>query len=325
MILQYPSLENECMYKNNVYEIFTINNIKNIEITYNKGNILIKRYHDNGSLYQIERYEQGLLHGKQEKYSKTGLKLYEENFNNGTRHGTCIYQFCKVYFENKNYPCTILYTGIPKAFHYNFNNGVLDGRQIIYLLKNKENNYQINNIFREYNCQNGKPHGKCMQYYSNGQIKKIRNYNAGKRDGEQIGYYENGVLKYKANYKNGKYHGTREIFYLNENKYKFENYLNGKLHGKQECFRHNQVVYEINYHHGLLHGIEEKFFPINEKYQIEWIFGYSKKSVMKIYYTLKKAKWIRLANFTKTKTFNEWWYSPDNPGGKLAKKKLLNI
>ena len=40
---------------------------------------------------------------------------------------------------------------------------------------------------------------------------------------------------------------------------------------------------------------------------------------MIIAYTLRKTKWIRLSKLTKTREFNELWYSPDNPGGKLAK------
>jgi hypothetical protein len=36
-------------------------------------------------------------------------------------------------------------------------------------------------------------------------------------------------------------------------------------------------------------------------------------------------KVYRLAKLTKTKEFNEYWYNSDNPGGKIAKKKLTQI
>jgi len=51
---------------------------------------------------------------------------------------------------------------------------------------------------------------------------------------------------------------------------------------------------------------------------------YKEKALIILRY-LRKAKWYRLWRLSKTKQFMEWWYSPDNGGGRIHKRKMSSF
>ena len=103
--------------------------------------------------------------------------------------------------------------------------------------------------------------------------------------------------------KHGQRHEKCELWYVTGQKESECVYFEGEPHGNwKQWDRQGQLIFSIDY-----------------------VMGYPKKYLLIILRTLRKAKYIRLAKMTKTKVFNEWWYHPDNPGGKLAKKKLSEI
>jgi ankyrin repeat protein len=67
---------------------------------------------------------------------------------------------------------------------------------------------------------------------------------------------------------------------------------------------------------------------INDKLQIprdNHIVKNIFKCIVRLQYWSKKLKWYRLARMVKTREFCEWYYAPDNQGGKQAKKSILQV
>ncbi len=61
---------------------------------------------------------------------------------------------------------------------------------------------------------------------------------------------------------------------------------------------------------------------VNNKQITEEEFELMKKC---IYRKIQNRKMIRLIRLSKTREFNEWFYHPNNLGGKWAKKSLFNL
>jgi hypothetical protein len=140
-------------------------------------------------------------------------------------------------------------------------------------------------------------------------------------------YYENKQQSYEIVYVAGKRHGKIRSWYNTGQQSGETNWFENKIHGKSIFwFRNGQKQSEYHYENDILHG---KFEIWNYEGKLissgDYVMNYDKKYLFVILRTLRKAKWIRLAKMTKTKSFNEWWYSPDNPGGKIAKKKLSMV
>jgi hypothetical protein len=159
---------------------------------------------------------------------------------------------------------------------------------------------EIYNYFLAWYC-NWKhiSHGTYTGFFANDQKFNYTMYK-GKLHGKHLVWFINGQLKSDFNFSNDKTHGQCEEWYESGKKYFECNFFEGKPHG--QCNKWDQQ--------GKLIKSED------------YVFGYNKTHLWIILRTLRKAKWIRLAKLTKTKSFNEWWYSPYNPGGKIAKKKL---
>jgi hypothetical protein len=152
-------------------------------------------------------------------------------------------------------------------------------------------------------CVHGKLNGKQIYWWSNTRESSEKNYVDGKRHGKCFTWASNGQLIEETYYFNDKLNGEQSGWYLNGNKRYIINYFNDKLHGKYEKWDEQGKLIK------------------NEDY----VMGYPKKRLLIILRTLRKTKWLRLAKLCRTKSFNEWWYAPDNPGGKITKKKLSQL
>ena len=67
------------------------------------------------------------------------------------------------------------------------------------------------------NYEKGKYEGEYLSYYKNGQLNVKANYIDNKKEGEFIDYYETGQINWKENYKNGKVDGLSIIYHENGN------------------------------------------------------------------------------------------------------------
>lgn len=62
---------------------------------------------------------------------------------------------------------------------------------------------------------NGKPHGKWLTFYPNGNLKSIESWKNGKLFGKYILYQENGTKIFETTYLNGKDNGNYFLFHEN--------------------------------------------------------------------------------------------------------------
>ncbi len=86
---------------------------------------------------------------------------------------------------------------------------------------------------REENYLNGKPHGQLKEFYENGTLKLLMNFENGELEGRVISYTKHNLPDEVIHYKKGKLHGAlRKLNLKNDCSciyWKTENYSNGDL------------------------------------------------------------------------------------------------
>lgn len=97
-----------------------------------------------------------------------------------------------------------------------YDNEVIDKKGIVYLkstlspftgkvMTKKDRSYYLN----------GRPHGKWLTFYKNGNLKSIESWKNGKLFGKYILYQENGIKIFETTYLNGKDNGVYLLFHTN--------------------------------------------------------------------------------------------------------------
>lgn len=142
---------------------------------------IVKEYYENGQLYEITTYVDGVKNGVYERYYENGQLDIKTNYLNGEKDG-----YYYSYWEDGR-----------KFGKFYYKNGVIDGENITY-----QSNGQIH--FYD-NYKNGKKHGTCKNFRGDGSIMNENNYYYGEFHGTQKRYYgKDGVLTQVQNYSYGK-------------------------------------------------------------------------------------------------------------------------
>ncbi len=139
----------------------------------NQLNGISKEYHKDGTYSEWDYENDELIEGK--SYFKSGKILQEYNFKKGKRDGTAIR-----YYE----------TG-EKETVWEFKNDILISGIAYYSTGEKRTDFKY---------KDGIPEGISTEYYKNGKKKIEWNYKNGKLSGESIEYFENGNVKRILNY-----------------------------------------------------------------------------------------------------------------------------
>jgi antitoxin component YwqK of YwqJK toxin-antitoxin module len=283
------------------------------------------------AVHTIKRYLDGQLHGDQEEYHLNGKKMRFSTYKNGKMYGTCL-----LWDEEGNKESEWQYEndrmhGLQIAFYpngrerrrYTFVHGVQEGKE--------EEWFSDGTPSYEFYYVHDKPHGVQKSWYSNGNKHYEREYVHGKKHGVRREWSINGTLIMEYNYVEGIEHGIQKRWEYNGHPICEYEMLNGEYHGKGTFWNYTRgdgkmaAKLENTYVNGNKHGIQftHKFDGTVETE--EFIHGYLKKHCIKMLYILRKLKWLRLARLVKTRAFIEWWYSPDNYGGKFSKKSMLEV
>jgi antitoxin component YwqK of YwqJK toxin-antitoxin module len=178
-------------------------------------------------------YIKGKLHGKSKQWYANGFPKYEATYKNGLVFGKEIswYENGKKRKEGEIYH----YEGargkyIPPSFN---------GKQLHY--------YKNGKLHLVQTYQNFIPHGKWIEYSSEGKVLVEKNYLNGQIIGDIINYYENGVIREKIPYKlfqeNGRdtslMHGIHLTYYSNGKIQSSTTYARGKPYGLLTIFFEN--------------------------------------------------------------------------------------
>lgn len=86
---------------------------------------------------------------------------------------------------------------------------------------------------------------KYIEYYKNGSIKKVYNFNEGIKEGTCKEFYKNGSASFCGEYKNGYLDGDVSTYFDNGEKSTFEIYLKGELLTKIRYNSDGDVMYKM--------------------------------------------------------------------------------
>ena len=92
--------------------------------------------------------------------------------------------------------------------------------------------YYLNSVASESEFENGQ-YKKYTEFYMNGRIRILANFENGKLNGKQKEFYSTGKVKRKSTRKNGKLDGKEIAYYSHGRVLRKVNYKDGKLDG--EC------------------------------------------------------------------------------------------
>lgn len=147
----------------------------------------VKEFYDNGQLYMITTYVDGIENGVYERYYENGQLDIKVNYLNGEWEGYFYSYYNDGTLQIKSY----------------YKNGEKDGESIMY--------WSNGQIHWQNNFKNGEKHGSSKDFQADGSIFNENNYYYGEYHGVQKRYYGkdeegnyNGVLTQVLNYSYGK-------------------------------------------------------------------------------------------------------------------------
>ena len=156
-----------------------------------------------------------------------------------------------------------------------FSNGKIEYiSHSLYNTINNNNNDNKNKYSYSYSMiDNLVKDGEQIDYYENGEIQKIENYNNGKKNGEQIEYYEKGKIKAMSKYVNGDEDGWDiEFSEKGDTTYKAF-YVNDKIEGQEVEYSDNGKTKSIVYYkndkingQNIKYNTKKVFFIFNKTY-----------------------------------------------------------
>lgn len=116
-----------------------------------------------------------------------------------------------------------------------------------------------NQILEEYTrTEDGKLHGKYVNYYEDGQIQSKLRFWYGALEGIGRFFNEDGYTTQVATFKAGKLSG-KMLLYQGDTPISLLNYKNGKLNGTGLMFTNRKIQAIINYKEGKMEGLSQYF------------------------------------------------------------------
>ncbi|PQJ77549.1 toxin-antitoxin system YwqK family antitoxin [Polaribacter glomeratus] len=143
------------------------------------------------------------------------------------------------------------------------------------------------------NFENVNKTGEWKYYYENGQLSDIGIYKDGKETGEWKKYRQNGTLDGVGIYENGNKTGLWKSYLKSGELLYTSNYEDGINTGVQKWYRNGKIYMFVNYENGKANG-EKKEYHKNGKLKEIGIYENGKKSgLWKTYYTNEQLKYIK--------------------------------
>lgn len=90
--------------------------------------------------------------------------------------------------------------------------------------------------------ENGRPHGKWLTFYDNGNIRSIETWKNGKLNGKYVLYHENGQKIFETTYINGKDDGDYKLYHSNGFLQVKGQFKNGTPIGKWKYFNDKGIL-----------------------------------------------------------------------------------
>lgn len=148
-------------------------------------------YREDGTVFQINTYENHDLHGPMIRFYPSGDTIMYSMYNKGKRNGDY-----RAYHPN----------GTVRV-HANLVDDKVEGVLTVY--------YPDGSVRSKENQVAGELEGEYVAYFFNGQIDEKSHYEKGKSNGNYVSYYENGVVHLQGVFKNHVAVGSWEGYYYN--------------------------------------------------------------------------------------------------------------
>lgn len=119
---------------------------------------------------------------------------------------------------------------------------------------------------------------KNIEYFDNGQVKSVCEFQGGKLNGECKHYYKDGTLKSVTHYDEDKLNGRKEVYFPNGKLHLIVHYKNDQREGDYVEFNEQgDTIANVQYKNGLQHGLST-FYYDNSRVKTQQIFQRGKKS-----------------------------------------------
>ena len=220
--------------------------------------------HDNGIRERIVQFSEGKVHGVDTTFYASGCPQVIRNHIEGVENGTWVY-----YNDS---------SGL-EAWRINYQDGERHGKSIFYshyMVGTEKLTFKMGNAektlkygiyerdtVRIEHYNQGRLHGKRIEYYPGSKIQKEVNYENGLLDGPSVYYGEKGQVLQELNFKQGKKDGKQKYYFDNGNLLRIESWQNGVKSGEFKTFYIQGYIQSIeNYNEsGQKHGWFEDRFP----------------------------------------------------------------
>lgn len=236
-------------------------------------------YHENGCLKSSVSYNQGSKHGQQLIYYPNSKIFKILNYKFGYPHGKWYSYYDNDIISIKSFDHFLYGKHINKSFTYYDNKIIKSITTYNYcgqrngVCKRFFNNQQI--MSSKY-YKNDKLHGQTVDFYQNGNKKRILYHLDGKLNGTVFKYSQDNELQFKCHYIDDKRHGYSYEYYVDQDQKMLKravNYEYGKKTGRAFLYDSNgNPNFLFEYKNDKFHGIQLNFTTEtedSERYMIE--------------------------------------------------------
>lgn len=253
-------------------------------------------YHDNGKTKEIANYKDGKLNGENKQFYDDGSPYVVAEFKEDEFEG-----------EYKYY----LETGGLKQ-KKQFSNGKLNGKYLAY--------FDVGEALMEYDTdyKEGAIFGDLIEYYADGKVYSIVNFENDKRQGKETQYYWNTKKSLDAGYKDGNLQGTYITYHSNGNQKDVGQSEEGYFHGDWKSYFYDGTINaEYVYNKGALDGLY-KTYDLDGVLASE--FQYRKGEIISYKFFDKSSKVLSEAR----KKGGEFFYEGYHPNGNKAAEGMYD-
>jgi hypothetical protein len=201
--------------------------------------------------------------------------------------------------------------------------------------------YKTKQLKTKPNIKDDLLHGEYLEFYENGQICIKANYDGGWLHGKYQEFWDNGNLKYEVEYIEDREQGEFKRWNVNGTLAESGTYVDGRIHGELRMWNYRGFFPSVyaNYIDDKrcgefitwnVYGTKSVYFAVDDNLLSDSELGLLIKLVSRIQRKIQIAKQFGLSfprfkrciKLLKSREFCEWWYHPDNYGGRRTKRLL---
>jgi antitoxin component YwqK of YwqJK toxin-antitoxin module len=165
-------------------------------------------FHEDGNLYEVLYYDNGVLNGNYKQYNQDGILVQDYNYKNGKIDGLVLLYYSFGALSDSIYYSSGKRNGLARSYYYN--------GQLYSVLTNKDN----------------RANGQSTKYFPNGKVKEEATFTDGMYDRNYVSYYSDGTIYAEGKYVFDKKEGPWKYYHQNGKIFKTATYKSDKETGE---------------------------------------------------------------------------------------------